>query len=102
MGNLAAQLLFAVQAIKQHGVPSYLLVCTYVCTKQVYFNHEALKTISHLNGRSSGIFYAEHHKSFLKKRNYSEFFILNLLHTKNKDSEKISILKNETIFPNPN
>ena len=59
MGNLAAQLLFAVQAIKQHGVPSYLLVRA---IKQVYFNPEALKTISQ-NGWSSGIFYPEHHNS---------------------------------------
>ena len=88
MVNLAAQLLFAVQAIKQHGVPSYLLnSCTYVLHKQVYFNREALKSISH-NGWSSGIFYPEHHKSFFKQTELPRiFFILNVC---------------ETVFPNAN
>ena len=83
---------------KQLSSMGYLPILTTVWTqtlgrtKQVYFNHEALKFVSQI-GWSSGIFYAEHHKSILNKRNYPEFFISNLLHTKNKDMRRSAFWK---------
>ena len=75
MGHLAAQLLFAVQAIKQHGVPSYLLVCTYdvrtISKFTLIMKHSKVFRI--MGGFQAYFIYPEHHKSFLNNRNYTEF-----------------------------